>query len=150
MQISLHDQGCVIFELSQFMQFCSAYIYPAFGGHSRLFSRQEEKATVDLLSSRLDGSLLRHRFTFLFLARQTGAFPFPLLLSYDKVLYGLYDGTGTEPPHFVLSLYSSRIHCPGQTEATLGCAGWLAWVEPQKARHQYVCFRLCLSKLCRP
>ena len=41
------------------MQFCSACTYPAFGGHSRLFSRQEEKATVDLLSSSLDGSLLR-------------------------------------------------------------------------------------------
>ena len=72
------------------MQFCSACTYPAFGGHSRLFSRQEEKATVDLLSSRLDGSLLRPRFTFLFLARQIGAFPFPLRLSYDKVLCGLY------------------------------------------------------------
>ena len=72
------------------MQFCSACTYPAFGGHSRLFSRQEEKATVDLLSSRLDGSLLRPRFTFLFLARQIGAFPFPLRLSYDQVLCGLY------------------------------------------------------------
>ena len=72
------------------MQFCSACTYPAFGGHSRLFSRQEEKATVDLLSSSLDGSLLRPRFTFLFLARQTGAFPFPLRPSYDKVLCGLY------------------------------------------------------------
>ena len=72
------------------MQFCSACTYPAFGGHSRLFSRQEEKATVDLLSSHLDGSLLRPRFTFLFLARQTGAFPFPLRPSYDKVLCGLY------------------------------------------------------------
>ena len=30
------------------------------------------------------------RFTFLFLARQTGAFPFPLRPSYDKVLCGLY------------------------------------------------------------
>ena len=59
LQIFLHDQGCVIFEWSQFMQFCSACTYPAFGGHSRLFSRQEEKATVDLLSSSLDGSLLR-------------------------------------------------------------------------------------------
>ena len=63
LQIFLHDQGCVIFEWSQFMQFCPACTYPAFGGHSRLFSRQEEKATVDLLSSRLDGSLLRPRFT---------------------------------------------------------------------------------------
>ena len=90
LQIFLHDQGCVIFEWSQFMQFCSACTYPAFGGHSRLFSRQEEKATVDLLSSSLDGSLLRPRFTFLFLARQTGAFPFPLRPSYDKVLCGLY------------------------------------------------------------
>lgn len=73
------------------MQFCSACTYPAFGGRSRLFSRQEEKATVDLLSSRLDGSLLRPpRFTFLFLARQIGAFPFPLRLSYDKILCGLY------------------------------------------------------------
>ena len=26
-----------------------------------------------------------------------------------------------------------RVHCPGQTEATLICAGWLAWVEPRKA-----------------
>ena len=88
LQIFLHDQGCVIFEWSQFMQFCSACTYPAFGGHSRLFSRQEEKATVDLLSSSLDGSLLRPRFTFLFLARQTGAFSFPLRPSYDKVLCG--------------------------------------------------------------
>lgn len=30
------------------------------------------------------------RFTFLFLARQIGAFPFPLRLSYDKILCGLY------------------------------------------------------------
>ena len=30
------------------------------------------------------------RFTFLFLARQTGAFLFPLRPSYDKVLCGLY------------------------------------------------------------
>ena len=72
------------------MQFCSACTYPVFGGHSRLFSRQEEKATVDLLSSRLDGSLLRPRFTFFFLARQIGAFPFPLRLLYDKVICGLY------------------------------------------------------------
>ena len=72
------------------MQFCSACTYPAFGGHSRLFSRQEEKATVDLLSSRLDGSLLRPRFTFFFLVRQIGAFPFPLRLLYDKVICGLY------------------------------------------------------------
>ena len=35
-----------------------------------------------------DGSLLRPRFTFLFLARQIGAFPFFLHLSYDKVLCG--------------------------------------------------------------
>ena len=90
LQIFLHDQSCVIFEWSQFMQFCSACTYPAFGGHSRLFSRQEEKATVDLLSSRLDGSLLRPRFTFFFLARQIGAFPFPLRLLYDKVICGLY------------------------------------------------------------
>ena len=30
------------------------------------------------------------RFTFFFLARQIGAFPFPLRLLYDKVLCGLY------------------------------------------------------------
>ena len=54
------------------------------------FRGRKKKATVDLLSSRLDGSLLRPRFTFLFLARQIGAFPFPLRLSYDQVLCGLY------------------------------------------------------------
>ena len=46
LQIFLHDQSCVIFEWSQFMQFCSACTYPAFGGHSRLFSRQEEKSSL--------------------------------------------------------------------------------------------------------
>jgi hypothetical protein len=64
------------------------YEYPNKSKPTRLFSRQEEKAAVDLLSSRLDGSLLRPRFTFLFLARQIGAFPFFLHLSYDKVLCG--------------------------------------------------------------
>ena len=38
------------------------YEYPNKSKPTRLFSRQEEKATVDLLSSRLDGSLLRPPF----------------------------------------------------------------------------------------
>ena len=41
-------------------------------------------------------------------------------------------GTSRAPVFLFNNYVSSRIHCPGQTEATRVCAGWLAWVESRR------------------
>ena len=74
LQIFLHDQGCVIHLVVNLGCFCG---------------RKKKQRSI-CFQAAWTVHCFAPRFTFLFLARQTGAFPFLLRPSYDKVLCGLY------------------------------------------------------------